>query len=53
MDRGELRSGIVPYSPIAHGFFGGRVTAEQVSAISYLVQMQSVDFCSNLFFLAT
>ncbi|KAF7100360.1 hypothetical protein CFC21_101887 [Triticum aestivum] len=38
----ELGIGIVPYSPIGRGFFGGRGVTEQVSDESNLVPRQSV-----------
>lgn len=37
VDFRELGIGIVPYSPLGHGFFGGRGVKEQVSAESNLV----------------
>ena len=37
MDARELAIGIVPYSPIGKGFFGGSGVTEQVSAASNLV----------------
>lgn len=37
VDARELGIGIVPYSPIGKGFFGGRGVTEQVSAESNLV----------------
>lgn len=40
MDPRELGIGIVPYSPIGRGFFGGRGVTEQVSAESNLVPRQ-------------
>ena len=40
----ELGIGVVPYSPIGRGFFGGRGVTEQVSAESNLVLTQ---FTSN------
>ena len=33
----ELGIGIVPYSPLGHGFFGGKAVIESVPANSYLV----------------
>ncbi|KAK5786280.1 hypothetical protein PVK06_040913 [Gossypium arboreum] len=33
----ELGIGIVPYSPLGRGFFGGRIVAESVPANSYLL----------------
>ena len=44
MDCRELGIGIVPYSPIGRGFFGGRGVTEQVAAESNLVLIQ---FTSN------
>ena len=41
MDFRELGIGIVPYSPLGRGFFGGRGVKEQVSAESVLVLIQS------------
>jgi hypothetical protein len=38
VDLRELGIGIVPYSPIGRGFFGGRGVTEQVSAQSSLVR---------------
>ncbi|KAH9754038.1 Aldo ket red domain-containing protein [Citrus sinensis] len=34
----ELGIGIVPYSPLGHGFFGGKAVVESVPADSFLVQ---------------
>ncbi|MBA0742410.1 hypothetical protein Gogos_015470 [Gossypium gossypioides] len=34
----ELGIGIVPYSPLGRGFFGGRTVAETVPAISFLME---------------
>ncbi|GAY44653.1 hypothetical protein CUMW_083530 [Citrus unshiu] len=34
--RGELGIGIVPYSPLGHGFFGGKAVVESVPADSFL-----------------
>ena len=33
----ELGIGIVPYSPLGHGFFGGKAVIESVPANSFLV----------------
>jgi aryl-alcohol dehydrogenase-like predicted oxidoreductase len=38
----ELGIGIVPYSPIGRGFFGGRGVTQQVSSESSLVQTQNI-----------
>jgi aryl-alcohol dehydrogenase-like predicted oxidoreductase len=48
MELRELGIGIVPYSPIARGFFGGRGVTEQVSAESNLVQIQPVVSVNSL-----
>jgi hypothetical protein len=53
VDLRELGIGIVPYSPIARGFFGGRGVTEQVSAESNLVQIQPVTFYSGQLFSVT
>jgi aryl-alcohol dehydrogenase-like predicted oxidoreductase len=46
VDFRELGIGIVPYSPIGRGFFGGRGVKEQVSAESILVLVQSTsEYC--------
>jgi aryl-alcohol dehydrogenase-like predicted oxidoreductase len=42
VDFRELGIGIVPYSPLGRGFFGGRGVKEQVSAESVLVLIQSI-----------
>ena len=33
----ELGIGVVPYSPLGHGFFGGKAVIESVHASSFLV----------------
>jgi len=50
VDFRELGIGIVPYSPIGRGFFGGRGVKEQVSAESNLVLILSTSEYLILYF---
>lgn len=47
----ELGIGIVPYSPLGRGFFGGKAVLESVAANSFLVNVSSPIFLlSSLYY---